>query len=613
VCVWGQIACAMPRIVPIERRFPADDAGGWLLKLALETTMSRSTIREISIFLAVALLAVSGAAVACWTWPRLVTCLPWAAMAASWAVLALVVWGVRLAIRQRRANENTHEELRLHAAALEAAANGIAITDAQGSILWTNQAFCELTGYGRLEIIGQNHRILKSGVQGEDFYRQMWETLGRGEVWQGEMINRRKDGSHYVEENTISPLRDSGGAIRNFIAVKQNISERKSQEKALAAAKVSAERAKAAAEEASHAKDHFLAALSHELRTPLTPVVAALALLQGQGGLDEGTREILQLIGRNVDMETRLIEDLLDVTRLSRGKIELERKPIELEQVLRRVVEVVQGDIDARRLRFGMDAGDGPFIVDADATRMQQIFWNLLRNAVKFTPNGGSVRLACRKDGGRHVVVEIKDSGEGIAGEALERIFNAFEQGERAITRQFGGLGLGLTISKGLVELHGGTIAAQSDGKGQGATFRVRLPLVLAQAHVEAVPAAPPASRPLRILLVEDHDDTANIMRRLLVADGHEVTQAGDVATALKRVAQGAFDLLISDIGLPDRSGLDFIRELRRLGCLTPGIALSGYAQEEDIQRSREAGFAVHLTKPTSLAKLAAAIAAAAG
>ncbi len=253
-----------------------------------------------------------------------------------------------------------------------------------------------------------------------------------------------------------------------------------------------------------------------------------------------------------------------------------------------------------------MDIPDGPYLVEADAARLQQVFWNLLKNAIKFTPEGGCVGIRCRRDGADHILVEVNDSGVGIEPEALPLIFNAFEQGERSRTRLFGGLGLGLTISKAMVELHGGSIAASSPGKDQGATFLVRLPLLTAAARPRGrsdrrseASAKLPARR-LRILLVEDHGDTAWVMTRLLKAGGHEVEAAADVATALKRAEEGEFDLLLSDLGLPDGSGLDLMRGLRARGLPLPGIALSGYGQEQDIQQSREAGFIHHLTKPVA-------------
>ena len=313
-------------------------------------------------------------------------------------------------------------------------------------------------------------------------------------------------------------------------------------------------------------------------------------------------------------MEARLIDDLLDVTRIEKGKIELDKQPVELCTIMRRAAEVCMPDIEARKLEFGIDTPDRPYIVEADIARLQQVFWNLLKNAIKFTPPGGCVGIRCRRTDD-HVIAEVNDSGEGIDPEVLPRLFNAFEQGGRQTTRQFGGLGLGLTISKAIVDMHGGTLTAHSQGKGKGATFAVRLPLLPAEVAMPAAPSTPqtlaPAApaRPLRILLVEDHGDTARIMKRLLSAEGHEVKVAADVATALKLALSGPFDLLLSDLGLPDGSGLDLMRAIRAKGLNLPGIALSGYGQEQDVQQGRDAGFAAHLVKPVSLAKLDEAIA----
>ncbi len=254
--------------------------------------------------------------------------------------------------------------------------------------------------------------------------------------------------------------RSIGRAIRYAI-------ERKQGEETLKAAKDSAECAKAVAEQANRAKDHFLAVLSHELRTPLTPVMMGLSMLQDRPDLDPPLRETLEMVRRNIELEARLIDDLLDVSRIARGKIELNRSLVEICTIIHRAVEVCKPDIEARGLHFGVDLGPAaPYWVEADAPRLQQVFWNLLKNAIKFTPQGGCVGMRCRPNE-NHVVVEVNDSGIGIEPGALSRIFNAFEQAERSITQQFGGLGLGLAISKALVEMHGGRIEAHSEGLGR--------------------------------------------------------------------------------------------------------------------------------------------------
>jgi len=307
-------------------------------------------------------------------------------------------------------------------------------------------------------------------------------------------------------------------------------------------------------------------------------------------------------------------------SRIVRGKVELDRRAVPIGDVVNRAIEVCRPDIEARRLHFGSDLGPcAACIVYADPARLQQVFWNLLKNAIKFTPHGGCVGVRCRLEGGQ-ILAEVTDSGEGIDPAMLRHVFQPFEQGGSRVTRQFGGLGLGLTISKGFVEMHGGEISAHSGGKGAGATFTVSLPVhALGESGrpsrhpAEAPEQAAGSIPPLRILLVEDHGDTAVMMQYLLTSQGHEVETAGDVATAVAAAGAKPFDLLVSDLGLPDGNGVDLMRTLRQRGHAFPGIALSGFGQEEDIRRSREAGFAAHLIKPASPERLTEVIGAVTG
>jgi two-component system CheB/CheR fusion protein len=429
--------------------------------------------------------------------------------------------------------------------------------------------------------------------------------------------NYTRDGRviHCTWYNSV--LLDEQGQMASVQSLVLDITERKAAEQALEAAMASAQQAKAAAEQASKAKDHFLAVLSHELRNPLNPVLATASMLRDDPRFDADTHEQLEIICRNAELEARLIDDLLDVTRIERGKIELHREPLDLGTIIRHAAEVCMPDIEGRELEFGINLPDGPYVIDADPVRLQQVIWNLLNNAIKFTPKGGCVGIRCRRDAEGCVVAQVSDSGEGIEAGVLPRLFNAFEQGGRKTTRQFGGLGLGLAISRSIAQLHGGTLTADSEGKGQGATFTLCLPLLPAEITICAIDPAGPApgavTAPLRILLVEDHGDTARVMRRLLCAQGHQVHNAADVAMALKLVDEHPFDLLLSDLGLPDGSGLDLMRTLRQRGQTLPGIALSGYGQEQDIQQSHDAGFAAHLVKPVDLPRLKEAIARAVG
>jgi two-component system CheB/CheR fusion protein len=511
------------------------------------------------------------------------------------------------------------EEDRLRLAAIvESSDDAIVSKDLDGVIRSWNAGAERIFGYSAAEAIGRPISLLVPPERMEEEAETL-RLLRRGDRMEHlETVRVAKDGRRIDVSLTVSPMKDFAGRIVGASKIARDISDRKRADEALQAAKHSAERAKAVAEQANRAKDHFLAVLSHELRTPLTPVVVGLSMLADRTDLDLAMRETLETVRRNVELEARLIDDLLDVSRIARGKIELKRTAVLLSTIIQRAVEVCRPDIEARGLRFDVELGTAAAVwVEADAGRLQQVFWNLLKNAIKFTPQGGVVGLRCRADA-THAVVEVSDNGMGIEPQALPRVFDAFEQVERSITRQFGGLGLGLAICKALVEIHGGQIEADSEGRGKGATFRVRLPLTLPAATPTAgsspqVPAAAPLSRavrPLRILLVEDHGVTAKMMRMALSVDGHTVETAGDLATALELAAQHPVDLLLCDLGLPDGSGHDLMRQLRQRGYTFPGIALSGYGQEEDIQRSRQVGFAMHLTKPASREAIVAAVAA---
>jgi signal transduction histidine kinase len=383
--------------------------------------------------------------------------------------------------------------------------------------------------------------------------------------------------------------------------------------------------ARAQAEAASKAKDHFLATLSHELRTPLNPVLMTVTAMALDPGLPERFREDVDVIRRNVELESSLIDDLLDLTRITRGKLELHQEAVDVHALIGHAIRTCCDEEAGRKqLEMRADPRAAVHYVWGDPARLAQVFWNLIKNAVKFTPAGGSITVATANvdragrpaapgDSGARgdvwVGISVADTGIGIEPEAAARIFDAFEQENRGITRRFGGLGLGLAICKALVELHGGTIEVASGGKGAGTTFTVRLAAVREPGLAPARPAAA-AGRGragLRILLVEDHEATATVMARLLRALTYAVTVAPNLETAKRLAEQQPFDLLVSDIGLPDGSGLDLVRHVLTRRPI-PALAVSGYGMEEDIQASREAGFKEHLVKPIDLAKLRAAI-----
>ena len=373
--------------------------------------------------------------------------------------------------------------------------------------------------------------------------------------------------------------------------------------------------ARAEAEAANKAKDRFIAMLSHELRTPLTPVLLASSLLSRDQSVPDHVREAFNVIVRNVQLEARLIDDLLDVTRISQGKFSLTFELADAHELLRCACEICSNEISAKNLTVQFELGALEHAIRADPARLQQVFWNLIKNAVKFTFPAGQITLRSSNPDENWVRLEVIDSGIGIASDALSKIFDPFEQAGPA---SYGGLGLGLTISKAIVELHGGRISAFSPGVDHGSNFVIELPSAVPSStepsplQIEHASSASDMTDNVathyRILLVDDHLDTVRWMQLFLEAIGYLVTTAESVNAALRIADQQKFDLLVSDIALPDGKGEDLLLELREKGHNFPSIALSGYGTEEDIARSRAAGFQVHLVKPVSPQHLHASI-----
>lgn len=366
------------------------------------------------------------------------------------------------------------------------------------------------------------------------------------------------------------------------------------------------------AEAANRAKDQFLAVLSHELRTPITPVLMTAARLAQDPTLPERFRGEVERIRRNAELQAKLIDDLQDLTRVAHDKIELHFEAVDIHVFLRQAVDVFcSSQIQKKKLDCCVQDEAAEHHVWADPVRLQQVIWNVIQNAVKFTPDQGRVEVRTRNPEPGRIRVEIADTGIGIEPDVLSRLFDAYEQGGRSVTRRYGGLGLGLALCKALVDRLGGTLTATSEGTGRGATFAFEFPAVPPRDQVDDVAKKSlesPARRPLRILLVEDHGDTLHVMADFLETSGHEVERAPDVGSALRLAEARSFDLLVSDLGLPDGSGLDLMRQVRERYGL-PGIAVSGYGTSDDVRLSQDAGFLDHLTKPVHPSKLKEAIA----
>jgi signal transduction histidine kinase/ActR/RegA family two-component response regulator len=385
-------------------------------------------------------------------------------------------------------------------------------------------------------------------------------------------------------------------------ALQAEVAERRRAEEGL-------KRAKEVAEAASRAKDQFLAVLSHELRNPLNPVLLAVSAMMDDPPQAADIAPTLAMIRRNIELEARLIDDLLDVARCASGRMVLDLKVVDAHTLIHQALEVCQAEARSAGVAVDLELTAASHHVEADPARLQQVFWNLIRNATKFTPCGGSIAIRTRNEeaplgdaSGCRLIAEVVDTGMGIEPELLPRIFDPFEQGEDALRRRFGGLGLGLAIGRSVAEAHGGRITASSAGRDRGATFTLELaalPVPIPTPPAPAPPAheEPPCHQALRILLVEDNKDSLQQLALLLGWRLHVVRTAANLASALELGLAEEFDLLISDIELPDGSGLELMRELKDRRPV-PGIAISGFSTEDDIRMSKDAGFSEHLAKP---------------
>jgi signal transduction histidine kinase len=368
-----------------------------------------------------------------------------------------------------------------------------------------------------------------------------------------------------------------------------------------------ARHAKEEAEHANCAKDQFLATLSHELRTPLTPVLMCVSALEREESIEPDLRAQLTMIRRNVELEARLIDDLLDLSRVAHAKLRLVRSgPVDVHSLLLNTEQIIDSDARAKCVHLQFDLMASEYHIGGDAARLQQVFWNLMKNAIHFTPAGGRVTVHTFNPAPGKFVLVVEDTGAGITPQTLPVIFRAFEQGGSTGTQSFGGLGLGLAISKAIVELHGGKIRAQSPGPGLGATFTVELAAVLPFPIAPATEQEPQARKDsprLSLLVIDDHEATADVLARLLRRLGHTVLTAETVKRALALASTHSFDLVISDLGLPDGNGIDLMRQLTKDYGLR-GIALSGYGMAEDRAKTQQAGFLAHLVKPINFDQL---------
>lgn len=478
------------------------------------------------------------------------------------------------------------------------------ITEADGNILWYNQRWFDYTGTTLEDVRGWGWQQVHHPDHLERVAQKFREHIDSQTPWEDTFPLRGKDGEYRWFLSRAIPVRNEAGEVVQWFGTNTDITRLLEVEQAL--------------RKASQAKDDFIAVLSHELRTPLNPVLLISSAAAARGDLPEDVKRDFDVIRKNIEMEARLIDDLLDMTRILRGKLPLVITTVTVDSLLAETLSVLHNEASAKGIAVETELLAHHVCLQGDEIRLRQILWNVMRNAVKFTPPGGRIKVTTRADESRFTI-QIADSGVGIDAEELTRIFDPFVQGARAagLDRQrYGGLGLGLAIAKLLVEQHGGSITASSEGPGTGTLVTIHLPLstktpaIFMESRTDFTDfSSRKDGSPLRVLLIEDHDATRETLAMLLRSRGHEVIEAGCLADGYKAAQDGRYDLMISDIGLPDGRGDELLTRLRGEGFPTPAIALSGYGMEPDVERSRQAGYSQHLTKPVSIGDLDRALA----
>ena len=510
------------------------------------------------------------------------------------------VWTFRDVTERRRAEQATA----LLGAIVDSSDDAIISKDLHGIITSWNNAAEHLFGYTPSEAIGQSITMLIPPDR-LDEETHILERLKAGvRVDHFETIRVRKDGSRLDVSLTISPVKSADGrTVVGASKIARDITDRKRTEEAL-------RQAKQTAEAASRAKDEFLAMLGHELRNPLGAISGAVSVLTLRGKADDETAQLQEIIRRQAALLTRLLDDLLDVTRLASGKIDLQRRPVDLETVAEGALRsLAEG---GKAAQHAISFTGQTIWVDGDPTRLEQVIFNLLDNAVKYTPPGGRIMVTTSVEG-NFAVLRITDTGAGMTEEVVSRVFEPFVQARRTLDRAGGGLGLGLTLVKRLVELHRGTVAAHSPGPGHGTEILVRLPLTDAREQPEAAPPNEAGLAPRRVLIVDDNSDMRTTLRMLLQLGGHQVDEAADGVQSLEMLLRLRPDVALIDLGLPGRDGYELAQAVRKV----PGgeslylVALTGYGQPQDRRRAFEVGFNAYLVKPVYQDDLARVLAAA--
>jgi PAS domain S-box-containing protein len=482
---------------------------------------------------------------------------------------------------------------------IENAPINIAVYSHDFRLLYVNRALAAMCPRSAAEIIGKHADELWPAMVAEPLKLHGARAIATGERQTYELVTEQPGCPRVVKQWTLVPLTGAEGETAQIVVMSHDITAQRQLVDEL--------------RESDRRKSEFIAVLSHELRNPLAAIRSSLYVVENVPGSDAGARAI-RVIDRQVGQLTRMVDDLLDVTRISQNKIQLQRERIDLNEVVRQTLEDNRSTLERSGVHLEAEFAGGPLPVDADAARIAQVVTNLLANAVKFTPGGGRVTVAVAIDrAAERAVLRVTDNGIGIDPGLLGQLFEPFMQVDRTLDRTSGGLGLGLALVKGLVDLHHGDVSAHSEGLGKGAEFTVRIPLAAPfSSQSGASPREGAAATGRRVLIIEDDADVADGLKSALEIDAHEVTVARNGAEALERARLIQPDVVLCDIGLPGMNGYDIARAFRADEALrsTFLIALSGYAQTDDIERARAAGFDQHLAKPPTIDRLKRAFAA---
>ncbi|HSF22726.1 MAG TPA: ATP-binding protein, partial [Blastocatellia bacterium] len=466
-----------------------------------------------------------------------------------------------------------------------------------------------LFGSSCAEAIGSSVLDIIATDSSREDAAKILSRLSRGESWSGEFLVKRKDGSEFPAMVTDSPILNARGELTGVVGVSVDISERKRAEEEKTRLHESERGARAEAERANALKDEFLATLSHELRNPLNVMLgySEVLLRNEEVKRSASLRHPIEVLRRSVLNQSALVRDILDLSRLHTGKLSLNRETVSFRTVIIDAVETVRTEAAAKNINLDVELVEGVLFVLGDPLRLEQVVWNLLNNAVKFTEPGGNVRITLTSEG-EDAVIRVKDSGEGIDPLFLPDVFDMFRQADASRNRKHGGMGIGLALVRQLVELHGGSVAAASEGTGKGAEFFVRIPL--SRETRLPVTSAPKeigsALSGLRILVVDDSEDNVEMLRYLLKTEGATVTTATSGAEALGIACKQEFDVIVSDISMPEMDGFEFLSKLRSIPMQrhVPAVALTGLGRPEDVERAERVGFLSHVTKPLDAVNL---------